>query len=99
MLGLDLSAYSKKGAKLTTRISVNAIAPRQVFEKYVASAEQFAAKMSIRTRYIAAAALVLLILAFWYFVSGTPAPNQHFAAAPVRVATVTRRDMPVVAQA
>jgi multidrug efflux system membrane fusion protein len=78
---------------------VNAIAPRQVFEKYVASAEQLAARISIRTRYSAAAAIVLLAAALWYFFSAAPPTNQHSAAAPVRVASVTRRDMPVVAQA
>jgi multidrug efflux system membrane fusion protein len=62
-------------------------------------AERFARSVSVRARYAAGAAIVLLILAFWYFVSGAPTASQHSAAAPVRVAIVTRRDMPIVAQA
>jgi multidrug efflux system membrane fusion protein len=50
---------------------------------------------------VAAGAGALIALAFWYFMAGsnTAGTNLRSAAAPVRVATVIRRDMPVVQHA
>ncbi len=78
---------------------MNEIPAPHLFEKYASTAGRFAARVSVRSRYLAGGAIVLLGVVLWYFFSGTTTTNHQSAGAPVRVATVTRRDMPVVAQA
>ena len=80
---------------------MNALAARRVVQKYISSVEKFATRMPVRARYAAGAAIGLVLLALWYYTGGESGStaNQHSVAAPVRVATVVRRDMPVVAQA
>ena len=74
---------------------------RQTAERFVATAKVRAARISRRTWYVAAGAIALAILALWYFMAGsdTAGTGQRSSAAPVRVAAVVRRDMPVVQHA
>ena len=77
------------------------LAARQSVERLVLSVNERARRMPARTRYIAGGAIALVALALWYFMAGTddPGKNQRDAAAPVRVAKIVRRDMPVVQHA
>ncbi len=77
------------------------LAARQTIEKLISSAGERAARIPARTRYIAGGAAALVALALWYFLAGNndPGKDQRSAAAPVRVATIVRRDMPVVQHA
>lgn len=74
---------------------------RQTVEKLISSAEERAARIPARTWYVAGIAVALVALALWYFMAGSngPARDPGAAAAPVRVAKVIRRDMPVVQHA
>ena len=73
---------------------------RQKVDRLITSAQRRAAGVSVRTWLISAAA-VLIAFAAWYYLAGNngSGANQRNAAAPVRVAKVTRHDMPVVEHA
>lgn len=80
---------------------MDALNLQQAAEKHLSSAKEFAAKAPARTWMMAGGAAVLLLLAIWHFAgqgSGSGA-DPRSAAAPVRVAKVVRRDMPVVQHA
>ncbi len=57
--------------------------------------------MPARTWYVVGGVVTLVALALWYFTAGsdTAGAIQRSAAAPIRVAQVVRRDMPVVQHA
>ena len=74
---------------------------RQALEKLISSADERARRIPARIWYTAGGVIAVVALALWYFMAGNNAtdPSQRSAAAPVRVAKVIRRDMPVVQHA
>jgi multidrug efflux system membrane fusion protein len=79
---------------------VDRIETGHVVEKRISSAPERAARSPSRTWIVAALAAGAVGLALWHFATGNaPSSDQHRTAAPVRVARVTRHDMPVVEHA
>jgi len=78
---------------------VNERQVRQTASQYLASARARASSVSTRTWLIAGAVILIAILGYWYFAGGSNSSkggDKKSDGAPVRVAAVVRRDMPVV---
>ena len=83
------------------KVTAVTLAARQAVERLISSVDERAQRIPARTWYVAGGAVALVTLALWYFMAGNSVPgkDQRSAAAPVRVAKIVRRDMPVVEHA